>query len=184
MCALAVKQIETDLPEAFEPLFEPSRYKAFWGGRGGGKSWAFARALLIKSLQKPLRILCAREVQKSITDSVKRLFDDEIGRMGLDGTFFESTQTEIRSRSGGLIIFAGLKTNIDTIRSVEGVDIAWVEEANTVSQASIDTLTPTIRQDGSEIWFSWNPKNKTDPVDSMFRGAHPPPDAIVRKVTF
>jgi phage terminase large subunit len=130
-----------------------------------------------------MRILCAREVQKSIADSVKRLLDDDIERMGM-GYFFDSTLTEIRGANGSLFIFAGLKTNVDTVKSTEGIDIAWVEEANTVSQASLSTLIPTVRKEGSELWFSWNPKDAKDPVDSMFRGQHPPPDAIVRKVTF
>lgn len=180
------REINVQLPDAFRDLFQPSRYKAFWGGRGGAKSRSFGAALIIKSLERPLRILCAREVQKSIADSVKRLLDDEIERMGLGGPngFFESTQTEIRTKSGGLFIFAGLRSNIEAVKSTEGIDIAWVEEANAVSQASIDILVPTIRKPNSEIWASWNPKNKTDPIDKMFRGAHPPPDSIVRKVTW
>ena len=135
------------------------------------------------SLQRPLRVLCAREVQKSIADSVKRLLDDDIERMGLR-SFFDPTLTEIRTAIGGLFIFAGLRSNIEAIKSTEGIDIAWIEEANTVSQASINTLVPTVRKEGSEIWFSWNPSNEKDPVDKMFRGATPPPDAIVRKVTW
>jgi phage terminase large subunit len=177
------KVVKAELPDAFADLFTPSRYKAFWGGRGGAKSRSFGRALLIKSMQQPLRILCAREVQKSIKDSVKRLLDDDIDRMGL-GEFFESTETEIRSRIGGLFIFAGLKTNVDTVKSTEGIDICWCEEANTLSQHSINTLIPTIRKDASELWFSWNPDQESDPVDKMFRGGCPPPDAIVRKVTY
>jgi phage terminase large subunit len=177
------KKSRVRLAPAFEPLFTPSRYKAFWGGRGGAKSWSFARALLIRAFKKPLRILCAREVQKSIADSVKRLLDDDIERMGM-GYFFDSTLTEIRGANGSLFIFAGLKTNVDTVKSTEGIDIAWVEEANTVSQASLDTLIPTVRKEGSELWFSWNPKSAADPVDKMFRGEYPPPDAIIRKVTF
>jgi phage terminase large subunit len=135
------------------------------------------------SLERPLRILCAREVQKSIADSVKRLLDDDIARMGADG-FFDSTLTEIRTAIGGLFIFAGLRSNIETVKSTEGVDIAWVEEANAVSQSSMDILIPTIRKEGSEIWLSWNPKDKKDPVDKMFRGGTPPPDSIIRKVTW
>lgn len=183
MLDLLANEIGVELPEAFEELFTPARYKAFWGGRGGAKSRSFGRALLVQSLAQPLRILCAREVQKSIKDSVKRLLDDDIERMGL-GHFFESTETEIRSRIGGLFIFAGLKANVETVKSTEGVDICWCEEANTLSQHSVDVLIPTIRKDGSELWFSWNPDKETDPVDRMFRGKNPPPDAIIRKVTF
>ncbi len=171
------------LPKAFRDLRTPARYKAYWGGRGGAKSRSFGRALLLESLDRPLRILCAREVQKSIADSVKRLLDDDIARMEL-GSFFESTLTEIRSAIGGLFIFGGLKSNIDAIKSTEGLDIVWVEEANRVSQSSLNILVPTVRKDGSELWFSWNPENEDDPVDKMFRGGSPPPDSIVRKVTF
>lgn len=135
------------------------------------------------SLERPLRVLCAREVQKSIADSVKRVLDDDIERMGL-GHFFDSTLSEIRTAIGGLFIFAGLKSNIASVKSTEGVDICWLEEADTISQHSIDVLIPTIRKDGSELWFSWNPDSEKDPVDKMFRGATPPPDAIVRKVTW
>src|SRR5262245_23629782 len=126
---------ETDfqLPGVFRDLWKPSRYKAFYGGRGGGKSRSFARALLIMSLDRPLRVLCAREVQKSIADSVKRVLDDDIQRMGL-GRFFESTLSEIRTKKGGLFIFAGLKTNVETVKSTEGIDICWCEEADTISQ--------------------------------------------------
>ena len=139
-----------ETPAAFRDLWTPSRYKAFWGGRGGGKSRAFGRALLLKSLNEPLRILCAREIQKSISDSVKRLLDDDIERMGLSG-FFDSTLSEIRTEIGGLFIFAGLRSNIETVKSTEGIDIAWLEEANAISQASMDILIPTIRKEGSEI---------------------------------
>src|SRR5262245_46410886 len=144
------EKVPIELPEAFRDLWTPTRYKAYWGGRGGAKSRSFGRALLLQSLGRPLRVLCAREVQKSSKDSVKRLLDDDIERMGL-GHFFESTETEIRSRIGGLFIFAGLKTNVDTVKSTEGVDICWCEEANTLSQHSIDVLIPTIRKDGSEL---------------------------------
>ena len=122
-------------------------------------------------------------MQKSIADSVKRLLDDDIERLGL-GHFFESTLTEIRSVIGGLFIFAGLKTNIEAVKSTEGLDIVWVEEANRVSQRSLDILIPTVRKDGSEIWFGWNPESEKDPVDKMFRGGAAPPDSIVRKVTW
>jgi phage terminase large subunit len=172
-----------ELPDAFADLWRPSRYKAFWGGRGGAKSHSFARALLLKSLKQPLRILCAREIQKSIADSVKRLLDDNIEAMGV-GHFFDSTLSEIRTQIGGLFIFAGLRSNIEAVKSTEGIDIAWCEEANSISQASIDILVPTIRKNGSEIWFSWNPKLEKDPVDKMFRGGTPPPDSIVKKVTW
>lgn len=171
------------LPKAFEPLFKPSRYKAYYGGRGSAKSHSFAAALVLMAASKPLRILCAREIQKSIKDSVKRLIDDKIKACGLEG-FYESTDTEIRGKNGSLFLFAGLKTNPESIKSMEGIDVAWIEEASRVSQRSLDFLIPTIRKDDSEIWFSWNPENELDPVDMMFRGKTPPPDSVVQRVSW
>jgi phage terminase large subunit len=170
-----------ELPEWSQQLFEPSRFKAIWGGRGGGKSRSVASALVLKALQGPERVLCAREVQKSIKDSSKRLLDDEIERMGVRA-FFDSTETEIRGQNGSLFIFAGLRGNASQIKSLEGVTIAWVDEAQTITQASLDTLIPTIRAPGSEIWLTWNPLKADDPVDALFRGEVPPPDASVIEV--
>jgi phage terminase large subunit len=173
------------MPEAFDFLFEgEARYRAAYGGRGSAKSHSFATALVIKARERPLRILCAREVQKSIRDSVKRLLDDKIEECGF-GPHYESIDTEIRGSNGSLIVFAGLRTNPDAVKSMEGFDIAWVEEANRVSQRSLELLIPTIRKPGSEIWFTWNPDQPTDPVDTMFRSeAGPPPRSIVRSVNF
>ena len=123
-----------DLPEWCESLFdEDARYFALLGGRGSAKSYSVAATLILRAASKPLRILCAREIQKSIKDSVKRLLDDTIERTGLR-EFFVSTDTEIRGRNGSLILFAGLRSNIDSIKSMEGIDVCWVEEAQTVSQ--------------------------------------------------
>jgi phage terminase large subunit len=171
------------LPSWSKALFRPSRYKAFYGGRGSGKSHSAAVALIIQSLQQPLRILCAREIQKSIKDSVKRLIDDKITEYGLSGQF-ESTDTEIRGANGSLFLFAGLRSNPDSIKSMEGLDRVWVEEANRVSQRSLDLLIPTLRKEGSELWFGWNPEFATDPVDAMFRMDTPPPDSIVLPVNY
>lgn len=177
------QKLDVELPEAFRGLFLPSRYKAFYGGRGSGKSHAMATALLLLSAQKPLRILAAREIQKSIRDSSKRLLDDRIAALGLQRKF-ASTETEIKARNGSLILFAGLGHNPDQIKSMEGIDIAWVEEADTISQRSLDILVPTIRKPGSELWFSWNPRHETDPVDALFRGGPPRDDALVRRVSY
>lgn len=171
------------LPKAFQFLFKPSRYKGAYGGRGSAKSHSFASALVIKAASQPLRVLCCREIQRSIKDSSKRLIDDKIQEFGL-GAFFESTETEIRGKNGSLFLFAGLKTNPEAIKSMEGIDIAWVEEANRVSRRSLDLLVPTIRKENSEIWFSWNPESEMDPVDIMFRGPHVPPNALVHKVNY
>lgn len=162
----------------------PVRYRAAYGGRGSGKSHSFAQALVLKAAEKPLRILCAREIQKSIRDSAKRLLDDKIEGSGLS-SFFESTETEIRGRNGSLFVFAGLRTNPDAIKSMEGLDIAFVMEANKVAQRSWDLLIPTVRKPGSELWAEWNPSDPKDPVDAMFRGdAGPPPGSIVRRINW
>jgi phage terminase large subunit len=170
-----------DLPAWAQKLFEPSRYKAIYGGRGASKSRSVATVLVLKGAEKPLRILCVREIQKSIRDSVKRLLDDEIDRCGLRG-FYTSTDTEIRGANGTLFLFAGLRLNVASIKSLEGIDVCWNEEASTTSRSSLDTLVPTIRKPGSELWFTWNPDLDTDPIDVMFRGENCPPEAMVLKV--
>lgn len=179
------------IPDAFRFLWAkraddgmPVRYRAVHGGRGSAKSHSFAQGLVLKAAERPLRVLCAREVQKSIRDSVKRLLDDKIDASGLRG-FYSSTDTEIRGRNGSLFIFAGLRSNPDAVKSTEGLDIAAVFEASRVSQRSWDLLVPTVRKDGSEIWAEWNPENETDPVDVMFRGPNgAPPGSIVRQVNW
>lgn len=175
---------EAALPKWAKALFDQqARYIAIRGGRGSGKSRSVATALVLRAAQTPLRILCAREIQKSIRDSVKRLLDDEIDRLALK-SFFQSTDTEIRGANGSLFLFAGLRTNIESIKSMEGLDIAWVEEAQTVSQASLDILIPTVRNPGSQIWFTWNPNRDTDPVDAMFVRTDPPPSSVVLRVNW
>lgn len=176
--------MELNTPAAFGFLFEgDARYRAAYGGRGSGKSHTFATGCVLRAYQRPTRILCCREVQNSIKDSVKRLLDDKIAELGF-GKFFESTEREIRGPRGSLIIFAGLRTNPDTVKSTEGIDIAWVEEANTVSNRSLELLIPTVRQPNSEIWFTWNPRYPTDPVDALLRSDDPPPRSIVREVGY
>lgn len=172
------------LPKPFKPLFKPYRYKVFRGGRGGAKSRSFATALLMLARVGHERILCCREIQRSIKDSVKRILDDEINRHGLSKEF-TSTTTEIRhNTTGSLFIFAGLRTDPDAIKSIEGVTRAWVEEAHTVSQASLDILIPTIREEGSEIWFSYNPRFDDDPVHAMFTGDSLPPRSLAVDVQY
>ncbi len=174
--------MRVQLPEAFEFLFEPARYKAAHGGRGGAKSHSFASALCIRGKQQKIRWLFAREIQKSITASVKQLLDDKIRVHGLTD-HYHSTERSIVGRNGTEFLFAGLRSNPENVKSMEGLDGAWVEEANSVSQTSLNLLTPTIRKDNSEIWFSWNRRSVTDPVDNMFLGdGGPPPRSIVRKV--
>lgn len=159
-------------------LFEPCRYKVLHGGRGSAKSWGIARALLLQAAQKPLRVLCTREVQKSIKDSVHRLLTDQIQAMGL-GHFYEVLETEIRGRNGALFLFAGLAQHtVESIKSFEGVDVVWVEEAQVVTKRSWDVLLPTIRKEGSEVWLSLNPDMETDETYQRFV-ANPPADAAV-----
>lgn len=174
------REVEAKFPPKLEPLFAPQRYKVLHGGRGGAKSWGIARALLIKGVQQPLRVLCAREVQKSIQDSVYQLLRDQITNLSLD-QFYQCTLSEIRGANGTLFIFAGLKHNIDSIRSKEGIDIVWVEEAQVVSKSSWDALIPTIRKEESEIWISFNPELEEDETYKRFV-RFPPSNAWVCQI--
>ena len=148
--------IEIAVAKQFEVFSYPKRYKVAYGGRGGGRSWAIARLLLVAAMGGGKRILCAREYQASIADSVHRLLSDQIELLGLSG-FFTVNRNEIRSKTGSLFIFKGLRHNASEIKSMEGVDYCWVEEAHNVSSESWDFLIPTIRKPGSEIWVSFNP---------------------------
>lgn len=160
--------VELQLPAKLADIWAPRRYKVMHGGRGGGKSWAVAAVLLTMAAQRPLRILCAREVQKSMRDSVHRLLKDTIVRLGLE-SFFEVLDTEIRGANQSLFLFSGLQSHtVDSIKSFEGVDIVWVEEAHGVSKKSWDVLIPTIRKEGSEIWLTLNPDMDTDDTYARF----------------
>ena len=173
-----------NLPDWSECLFDESkRYIAIRGGRGSAKSRSVASALIIRAAKKPLRIMCAREIQKSIRDSVKRLLDDEIERCGFQDIYV-SRDNEIEGKNGSLFLFAGLRTNIDSVKSTEGIDICWVEEAQSVSQNSLETLIPTIRKPDSQIIFTWNPRFETDPVDVMFSGDEKPPRTTLLHVNY
>jgi phage terminase large subunit len=173
---------KAEFPVKLEGLFKKSRYKVLYGGRGGAKSWGIARALLIKGAKDPIRILCAREFQTSIKDSVHKLLCDQIDSLGLL-SFYEITQTSIRGRNGTEFSFVGLKNNVANIKSYEGVDICWVEEAQTTSRLSWNVLIPTIRKQGSEIWISFNPELETDETYQRFV-ANPPQDSITMKVNW
>lgn len=173
--------LQYEVPRKFGPLLAPARYKVFYGGRGGGKSWAFARVLLVLALKRKIRILCARELQVSIADSVHRLLCDQVAAMQLDG-FFDITRTQITCvATGSEFLFRGLRHNVSEIKSLEGVDICWVEEAQKVSQESWDLLIPTIRAEGSEIWISFNPGSPDDPTWTQFV-EKARPDSVVVKV--
>ncbi len=174
--------MNADFPEKLAPLFSASRYKTLYGGRGGTKSWGIARALIIKALESKKRILCAREYQKSIKESVHHLLEEQIESLGLR-PYFYITQTSMQSVNGSEFIFSGLKTNITGIKSMEGVDICWVEEAEKVSAESWDVLIPTIRKEGSEIWISFNPDLDSDPTWQRFV-VNAPPNSIIIPVNF
>jgi len=177
------REVDAAFPAKLRPLFQPRRYKVLYGGRGGAKSWGVARALLILGAQRPLRVLCAREVQKSLRDSVYRLLCDQIEALGLSSVY-EALEAEIRGPGGTQFLFVGLSSvTIDSIKSYEGVDVAWVEEAHSVSDRSWQILMPTIRKPGSEIWVTFNPHLDSDPVYQRFVLA-PHPDAWVQEVNW
>jgi phage terminase large subunit len=180
---LSILQIPT--PRAFAPLLHPARYKGAHGGRGSGKSHYFAEALIERCLIHPgTRWACIREIQKSLEQSVKRLLEDKIEALGV-GHQFNVKQFEIETPGGGIIIFQGMQNHTaDSIKSLEGFDGAWVEEAQTLSQRSLDLLRPTIRKEGSELWFSWNPSQASDPIDVLLRGEYPPVGSVVVQANY
>ena len=150
------------------------RYKVAYGGRGSGKSYAFADACLVKALQGKIRVLCARQLQTSIRDSVHKLLCDRIFTLGME-SFFEITRESIRGVNGSEFIFKGIYNNVMEIKSMEGIDICWVEEAQSVSDESWEVLIPTIRKEGSEIWITFNPDHEEDSTYRRFV-LNPPPD--------
>lgn len=177
-------KVEWQVPRAFRPFLDPARYKAAYGGRGGAKSHFFASHLIVKAHAKPLRAACIREVQNSIRESVRQLLIDKIRQFGWSH-HFNVKEREIVSRWGEPIIFKGMQSyNAANVKSLEGVDICWTEEAQSLSARSLEMLRPTIRKPGSELWFSWNPEFETDAVDAFFRGGQPPPDAVIREVNW
>jgi phage terminase large subunit len=184
MNEVSAKIQKAEFPEKLACLFQPakSRYRVLYGGRGGAKSWGIARALLIKGAKDPLRILCAREFMTSMKDSVHKLLCDQIDDLSLNG-MYEITQNTIRGKNGTEFNFVGLRNNIANVKSIEGVDICWVEEAQTVSAVSWNTLIPTIRKEGSEIWISFNPELETDETYQRFV-LNPPENAVVTKINW
>jgi len=180
----AGKKIKIDKPATFAPLMRPARYKGAHGGRGSGKSHERAEALIQRCMEKKTDAVCIREIQLTLKQSVKRLLELKIESLGV-GSYFEVQDAQIKTPRGGVIIFQGMQNhNADSIKSLEGFDIAWVEEAQSLSQRSLDLLRPTIRKENSEIWFTWNPNDPTDPVDSLLRGEDPPSDSIVVEVNY
>ena len=164
-------EIRAQFPAKLRGLMLPRRYKILYGGRGGAKSWGVARALLLLAAQSPLRVLCAREIQKSMKDSVHRLLKDQIEALGLSDEY-DVFDTEIRGKNGSLFLFTGLQSHtVDSIKSFEGVDRVWVEEGHGVSAKSWNTLIPTIRKENSEIWVTLNPDMDTDDTYIRFIAA-------------
>lgn len=182
-------ELEIDTIQAFAPLFKPShegynkRYKVFYGGRGGRKSWEVARSLIIKASQEKKLVLCTREIQNSISDSVLRLLETQIEMLGLQW-FFDVQRTTIIGRNGSEFIFKGLNNmTIDSIKSLEGADICWVEEAHSVSDRSWSILIPTIRKENSEINITFNPDLIDDPVYTRFV-VNTPDNCYLAKVSY
>lgn len=160
--------LEIATPRVFLPLLKPARYKGAKGGRGSGKSHFFGELAVEEAVTSHVRFACLRETQTSIKDSVKQLVEDKIRKLGVDH-LFKITETEIRGPNDSLFIFKGLQNHTAaSIKSLEGFNRAWVEEAQTISQRSLDIATPTFRTPGAEMWFSWNPNSPTDPVDRLF----------------
>lgn len=166
----------------FRPLLEPARYKGAHGGRGSGKSHFFAGLLIEESLaEKGLLSLCIREVQKSLQQSAKRLIEAKLSEFGLgEADGFRIFRDVIETPGDGLISFHGMQDHTaESIKSFEGFMRAWVEEAQTLSAASLNLLRPTIRAPGSEIWASWNPRRRSDAIDLLLRGSPPTATAVV-----
>jgi phage terminase large subunit len=170
--------------KVFEPLLYPARYKGAYGGRGSAKSHFFAGLTIEEAATQKLDFVCIREVQRTLGQSVKKLLETKIQDFNV-GSYFDVQDRRILTKPGGTIIFEGMQDhNADSIKSLEGYDRAWVEEAQSLSQRSLDLLRPTIRKPGSELWFSWNPNLETDPVDALLRGEKPPADSIVVKANY
>ena len=170
-----------EISEVFEPLTKPMRYKGAYGGRGSGKSHFFGQWLVVQCMAQPgTRAVCIREVQRTLAQSSKHLIEAKIRELGVIDQF-EITNEAIRTPGDGLIMFAGMQNHTaESIKSLEGCRIAWADEAQALSERSLSLLRPTIRVDGSELWFSWNPTRKSDAVDILLRQSPPANAAVVR----
>lgn len=176
--------LRLETPRAFFPLLAPARYKGAWGGRGSGKSHFFGDLWLEENISDKFDFVCLRETLKSLEFSVKKLLESKIEAHNA-GAYFDVQDRRIKSGQGGVTIFEGMQNHTaDSIKSLEGFDRAWFEEAQNASDNSLTLLRPTIRKPGSQLWFGWNPKLATDPIDVLLRGANPPPDAVVVKVNY
>jgi phage terminase large subunit len=179
-----VSELRIQTPRVYAPLLQSARYKGAYGGRGSGKSHNFAEMLIEDCIREKIDAVCLREIQKSLKFSVKKLLENKIASMNA-GYYFEVQNEQIKSKNGGVIIFQGMQDHTsDSIKSLEGFKRAWFEEAQSASQRSLDLLRPTIRAPGSELWFTWNPRFATDPVDLLLRGDNPPPNSIVVEANY
>ncbi len=177
-----MSELSVEIIKELQPFAQPYRYKVAYGGRGSGKSWGIAILLVLRAYQQPTRVLCCREIQKSITDSVLQLLADQIERLGLQD-YFEVQKNQIIGSNGSRFIFEGLRSNITKIKSLEGIDIVWVEEAEAVTKTSFQVLIPTIRKPGSEIWVSFNPYDELDDVYQRFV-LSPPPETYSVQINY
>ena len=184
MATIQEAKAKARFPAKLKCLFEPAkaRYRILYGGRGGSKSWNIARALLLKGCEQTTRVLCAREYQTSIKDSVHKLLCDQIFALGIEA-HYEITERTIRGINGTEFIFVGIKNNTNNVKSIEGIDICWVEEAQSVSPNSWNVLVPTIRKADSEIWISFNPELPTDETWKRFV-LNPPENAVIQKINW
>jgi phage terminase large subunit len=179
-----MNELTIETPKVFEPLLGRSRYKAIWGGRGSGKSHFLAELAIERCVLEKTAICCAREIQKSLKHSVKKLLEIKIEQLGV-GSLFEVQESTIKGLNGSEIIFTGLQSHTsDSIKSLESFDVLWVEEAQNVSQKSLDIVRPTFRKPGSELWFSYNPNDPTDPIDAFLRCDNPPPDSVIVQANY
>lgn len=170
--------------EVFEPLLKPARYKGAHGGRGSGKSQFFADLWLDENIGEKLDFVCLRETLKSLEFSVKKLLESKVDHYNA-GAYFDIQDRRIFSKKGGVTIFEGMQNHTaDSIKSLEGFDRSWFEEAQNASEKSLKLLRPTIRKPGSQLWFGWNPDKPTDPIDALLRGTELPPDAVVVQANY
>jgi len=182
-----VSTLRIETAPVFEPLLQPSRYKGAYGGRGSGKSHFFAENVIEYALMtRGFRGLCGREIQKSLKDSAKFLIESKLAKFGLgEAHGFKVFREVIETPGDGAIMFQGLQDHTaDSIKSFEGIDVFWGEEAQSLSARSLSLLRPTIRKEGSELWFGWNPTRKSDPVDQMLRGGNTPTGSIVTRANW
>lgn len=176
--------LRVEIARAFLPLEKPARYIGAYGGRGSAKSHYFGGKWLRRSIAEKFDCVCLREVQRSLEFSVKKLLEGKIEAHNA-GDYFDVQDRRILAKNGGVTIFEGMQNHTaDSIKSLEDFDVAWPEEAQTLSQRSLDILRPTIRKPNSQLWFSWNPDLEADPVDKLLRCANPPPDSIVIEANY